>query len=161
MDQVDCKRQIKGLTEFGAKVSLSVVNGYSLIDRFSFEAYNKGEAFLFEAVVEKYRQRLCHYPSRILADKIYRSKGNRSFCKDHGIRMSGPKLGRPGNNHAADIRQELQKIGERNGKIGNVKRKLGLSLIMSKLQVIAGSMIRMDIFILNMKKMMGQESSLL
>lgn len=78
--------------------------------------------------------------------------------------MSGPKLGRPGKDHAADIRQELQEIGERNEvecKIGNGKRKLGLSLIMEKLQITAGAMIGMDIFILNMEKLMRQKASLL
>ena len=154
----------KAPTEFGAKISVSIVNGYTFLDRFSFDAYNEGESSEFERVVEKYRQRFGHYPERILADKIYRSKSNRSYCKEHGIRMSGPKLGRPGKDHAADIRQELQEIGERNVvecKIGNGKRKLGLSLIMAKLQITAGSMIGMDIFILNMEKLMRQEASLL
>ena len=154
----------KAPTEFGAKISVSVVNGYTFINRISFDAYNEGESSEFERVVEKYRQRFGCYPERILADKIYRSKSNRSYCKEHGIRMSGPKLGRPGKDHAADIRQELQEIGERNEvecKIGNGKRKLGLSLIMAKLQITAGSMIGMDIFILNMEKLMRQEASLL
>ena len=78
--------------------------------------------------------------------------------------MSGLKLGRPGKDHAADNRQDLQEIGERNEvecKIGNGKRKLGLSLIMAKLQITAGSMIGMDIFILNMEKLLRQEVSLL
>lgn len=153
----------KAPTEFGAKISVSIVNGYTFLDRFSFDACNEGESSEFERVVEKYRQRFGHYPERILADKIYRSKSNRSFCKEHGIRMSGPKPGRPGKDHAADIRQELQEIGERNEvecKIGNGKRKLGLLLIMAKLQITAGAMIGMDIFILNMEKMMRQKASL-
>ncbi|MCI9155102.1 MAG: transposase [Ruminococcus sp.] len=29
-------------------------------------------------------------------DQIYRTRANRNFCKDQGIRISGPKLGRPG-----------------------------------------------------------------
>ena len=36
-----------------------------------------------------------HYPSRILADKIYRNRENLSYCKEHGIRLSGPALGQP------------------------------------------------------------------
>ena len=121
-------------TEFGAKISVSVVNGYTFIDRISFDAYNEGGSSEFERVVEKYRQRFGCNPERILADKVYRSKSNRSFCKEHGIRMSDPKLGRPGKDHAANIRQEMQEIGERNKaecKIGNGKCKLGLSLVMA------------------------------
>lgn len=154
----------KAPTEFGAKISVSVVDGYTFIDRFTFDAYNEGEASEFERIVELYHKRFGCYPERILADKIYRSKSNRTFCRINGIRLSGPKLGRPGKDQLSDIRQELREIGERNaveGKFGNAKRKLGLSLIMAKLQITAGSMIGMDIFILNMEKLMKQGVSLL
>ncbi len=40
----------------------------------------------------KKRKRFVHYPERYLADKIYRRKSNRAFCKDHGINLSSPKL---------------------------------------------------------------------
>ena len=88
----------------------------------------------------------------------HRRKGSSvyKFCKEHGIRISGPRLGRPGKDQPADVRQELQEIGERNeveGRFGNGKRKLGLSLIMAKLKETAGSMIAMDIFILNMERL--------
>ena len=106
----------KAPTEFGAKISISVVNGYTFIDRLSFDAYNEGEAAEFERVVEEYRRRFGQYPERILADKIYRSRKNRAFCKEHGIRISGPRLGRPGKDQPADVRQELQEIGERKKK---------------------------------------------
>ena len=149
----------KAPTEFGAKLSISVVNGYTFIDKLSFDAYNEGAHEEFVAVVEKYRERYGHYPERILADKIYRSHPNRRFCKEHGIRMSGPKLGRRGANYKEDLRQELKEVGERNaveGKFGNGKRKLGLGLIMAKLKETAGSMIGMDIFVLNMEHRMRQ-----
>ena len=57
----------KAPTEFGAKISISVVNGYTFIDRLSFDAYNEGEAAEFERVVEEYRRRFGQYPERILA----------------------------------------------------------------------------------------------
>ena len=153
----------KAPTEFGAKLSVSVVGGYTFIDKLSFDAYNEGEASEFEQVVEKYRKRFGHYPERILADKIYRSKANRAFCKDHGIHLSGPRLGRPGKDHSEELLQERGEIGEHGeveGKFGNGKRKLGLSRIMAKLAETTGAMIGMDIFILNMEKLMRQEASL-
>ena len=149
----------KAPTEFGAKFSVSVVNGYTFIDRLSFDAYNEGESSEFERVVEEYKRRFGYYPERILADKLYRSKDNREFCKLHGIHLSGPKLGRPGKDHANELQQELQEVGERNaveGKFGNGKRKLGLSLVMAKLKETAGTMITMDIFILNMERLLRQ-----
>ena len=126
----------------------------------SFDAYNEGEANEFVTVIEEYRRRFGRYPERVLADKIYRSRTNRDFCKDHGIHISGPRLGRPRKEHSGDVRQELKEIGERNaveGKFGNGKRKLGLSLIMAKLKETAGSMIGMDIFILNMERLLRQK----
>ncbi|TGX98805.1 IS5 family transposase [Hominisplanchenecus murintestinalis] len=147
----------KAPTEFGAKISISVVEGYTFLDRISFDAYNEGDHDEFEAVVEKYHERFGYYPERILADKIYRSRKNRGLCKRHGIRLAGPKLGKPGKNHMEEMRQELKEIGERNaveGKFGNGKRKLGLGLIMAKLKETTGNMISMDIFILNMEQYM-------
>lgn len=147
----------KAPTEFGAKISISVVNGYTFIDKISFDAYNEGDHDEFEAVVERYHERFGYYPERILADKIYRSRKNRGLCKRHGIRLSGPRLGKPGKNHMEEIRQELKETGERNaveGKFGNGKRKLGLGLIMAKLKETTGNMISMDIFILNVEHYM-------
>ena len=147
----------KAPTEFGAKISISVVEGYTFLDRISFDAYNEGDHDEFEAVVEKYHERFGYYPERILADKIYRSRKNRGLCKRHGIRLSGPKLGKPGKNHMEEMRQELKEMGERNaveGKFGNAKRKLGLGLIMAKLKETTENMISMDIFVLNMEHYM-------
>ena len=59
----------KAPTEFGVKISVSVVNGYTFIDRMSFDAYNEGDAEEFVHVVEEFRRRFGHYPERILADK--------------------------------------------------------------------------------------------
>lgn len=70
----------KAPTEFGAKISVSVVNGYTFMDRLSFDAYNEGEANEFINVIEAYRRRFGCYPLRVLADKIYRSRNNRTFC---------------------------------------------------------------------------------
>lgn len=68
--------------------------------------------------------------------------------------MSDPKLSRPGKDYAAGIRQEVKAIRDRNiveCGIKNEKRKLGLSLIMLKLQITAGDMIGREIFILDME----------
>ncbi|NLT47156.1 MAG: transposase [Clostridiales bacterium] len=46
------------------------------------------------------------YPEAILADAIYRNKENRKYCKKHGIRLSGPKLGRPRKDEAEKDKQQ-------------------------------------------------------
>lgn len=102
-------------TEFGAKLHISVVDGYARIERLSFDAYN--EAGDFWSVVARYRERYGCYPERILADKLYRSRETLAFCKEHGIRLTGPALGRPRKNeqHSKQAKQqEYQDICDRN-----------------------------------------------
>ena len=80
--------------EFGAKLDSSIdTEGYARIEKTSFDAYN--ESGCLKNTAQRYKERTGHYPKRILADQIYRTRENRSFCKEHGIRLSGPKLGRP------------------------------------------------------------------
>ena len=78
----------KAPVEFGTKFDLSVDdNGLGRIEKISYTV-------LIEAV-ERFRERTGHYPERLLADQIYRTRDNRNFCKTHGIRLSDSKLGRP------------------------------------------------------------------
>ncbi|TEB09379.1 hypothetical protein Pmgp_03200 [Pelotomaculum propionicicum] len=89
-------------TEFGAKVAVSMVDGYAFIDHLSWDPFN--ESLGFKQTVEDYKQQKGYYPEAILADKIYRTRENLSFCRERGIRLSGPPLGRP----TIDSRQEKQ-----------------------------------------------------
>ena len=87
--------KVKTSVEFGAKLDLSIdEKGYARIETISFHAYNES-THLQEAII-RYYERTGSYPERVLVDQIYRTRANRNFCKDHGIRISGPKLGRPG-----------------------------------------------------------------
>ena len=150
----------KAKTEFGAKISISVVNGYTFLDRMSFDAYNEGDPEEFIQTVELYRKRFGCYPERILADKIYRSRKNKAYCKRHGIRMSGPKLGRPKEDNQEEIKQELREIGERNeveGKFGTGKRRYGLGLIKAKLQETTQADIGMNLFVENMEHQIRED----
>jgi len=90
----------KAPVEFGAKLDISVVDVYTRLEKVSFDAYNEA-ADLIE-IIERYKERTGFYPSRILADKIYRNRGNLTFCKERGIRLSGPILGRPPKNAVLD-----------------------------------------------------------
>src|SRR5699024_132724 len=82
----------KAGTEFGAKTSISLVSGYALMEKLDWDNYNEGTTLQESA--EKYKQCFGHYPEAILADQIYRNRENRRFCKENGIRLSGPALGR-------------------------------------------------------------------
>lgn len=48
-----------------------------------------------KAQVEAFRNYTGHYPESVHVDQIYRSRENRAWCKERGIRISGPPLGRP------------------------------------------------------------------
>ena len=138
-------------TEFGQKLHLSVVNGYTFIEQTSWSAYN--ESTYLEDVAEEYKRKYGCYPSAILADKIYQSRLNREYCKAHGIRLSGPALGRPkASAEAAEKAQMYRDACDRNiveGRNGNLKRKYGLDLIMSKLDETAKTEAALDILVMN------------
>ena len=74
--------------EFGAKVDISVVDGWTRLECGSFDACN--EAGKLQEMAGRFLKREGHYPSHILADRIYR---NREYCRAHGIRLSGPRAG--------------------------------------------------------------------
>ena len=141
--------------EFGAKVAISLENGYSRIEKLSWDPFN--EATTLIETVERYRERHGYYPEAILADRIYRNRDNLAYCKKHGIRMSGPRLGRPIANMAiqkAEKRLEQQDARERNaveGKFGEGKRKYSLSRIMARLKETAECVIAMQFFVMNLE----------
>ena len=139
--------------EFGAKLDISVVDGWTRLEFCSFDAYN--EAGNLRAMTERFREREGHYPSRILADKIYRNRENLSYCKEHGIRLSGPALGRPKRDEtrdkAQDYRDECERV-EVERRFSLAKRKCGMGLVTAKLRETAAHMIAMSVLVLNLRK---------
>ena len=145
--------------EFGAKISISVTGeGFTFLDRLSYDPYNEGEDLKAQAMA--YRRRHGHYPEVICADQIYRTRANRAFCQRHGIRLSGPRLGRPKNDPelvAAEKQQFIDDLRQRNaveGKIGQGKRRFGLGLIREKLAITQGSMIALNVLVMNLEKLL-------
>ncbi len=79
--------------EFGAKVELSDMNGFLRTEDIRWDAFN--ESPTLKDSVEAYRKAYGHYPARVLADTILRTRKNVRYCKSHHIHLNGPKLGRP------------------------------------------------------------------
>ncbi len=98
-------------TEFGMKLSISVVDGISLPERMSWNAYNEGCDLVRD--IERYRERYGRYPESVHADKIYRTLANRQWCKERDIRLSGVPLGR--------LRRTLRRTGPAVGRSGKTK----------------------------------------
>jgi hypothetical protein len=123
--------------EFGAKISVSVQNGFPFLHRISWDAYNEGDDLIAQA--EKYKQDNGCYPERICADRIYINTKNRHYCKRKGIRLSGKRLGRPPKDPQINAAQKQQlsadqrRRNEVEGVFGSGKRKYSLKLIMARL----------------------------
>ncbi len=79
--------------EFGAKISLSLIDEFSFVDRLSWDSFNESKDLIPQ--IEKYKERFGYYPASVHADKIYQTQDNRKFCKDNHIRITGKPLGRP------------------------------------------------------------------
>ncbi len=143
-------------TEFGAKLHISLVNGYARVERLDFEPYNESEG-LWRAVA-RYRERYGCYPERILADKIYRNRQTLAFCKEHGIRLSGPALGKPSKNQNLSRlakKQEYQDSCDRNaveGIFGTGKTAYGLARVMAHLRETTCCVIGVALLLLNLTR---------
>lgn len=140
--------------EFGSKVEMSVVNGYLRVERFQWEAFNEGCTLIDSA--ESYRRAYGHYPARILADKIFRTRENLRYCKERGIHMNGPKLGKPPTDEAIrrqQLKEEWQESGER-GEIerefGVGKRRYSLGRVMMKLRDTSEVAVRVVVLAMNL-----------
>lgn len=150
--------KVKTPVEFGAKLDLSIdSDGYSRIEKISFEAYNESTC-LIEAI-ENFKERTGYYPERVLVDQIYRTRENRRFCSDHGIRLSGPKLGRPSSNVKTDKKQEYQDNTDRievERAFSLDKRCYGMGLITTKLEETQMTSIALSVFVSNLFRMQRQ-----
>jgi IS5 family transposase len=148
--------------EFGAKISASSCDGYGIVDRISWDAYNENEDLIVQA--RRYRKRFGYYPASIHADKIYRSRENRRWCKKHNIRLSGPALGRPqkvGDENNREIKRqrllsrqdEIDRI-DIEGRFGHSKRRYGLDRVMAKLTNTSTCVISLVFLVMNLEKIL-------
>ena len=106
--------------------------------------------------VENYKSRIGHYPERVLVDQIYRNRSNRAFCTEHGIRISGPALGRPKKDDKADKKQEYIDNTDRievERAFSLAKRKYGLGLLTTKLDTTTRSAIALSIIAMNVNRL--------
>ena len=141
----------KAPVEFGAKYDVSIdEDGYARLEKASFDPYNENTTL--QAVIEKYKERTGHYPERALVDKIYRTRDNLRYCKEHGIQISGPRLGRP----RKDAKMTKTEYKDNTDRIeverffSLTKRCYGAGLVMTKLDETSLSSIAMSIFAANL-----------
>lgn len=139
-------------TEFGAKIHLSLVDGFSFLDTISWDAFNEGSHL--KEYVENYKKRFGFYPAKVLADQIYCTRENRKWLKDHDIKLAAKPLGRP----SAKAVANHVRPGERNpieGKFGQAKNGYGMNRIRARLKNTSQSWIASIILVLNLVKLAG------
>ena len=153
----------KSNVEFGAKVSLSLIDGFSFVDRISWDSYNESGDLVGQ--IKKYRERFGFYPESVHADQIYRNHDNRRFCKMFGIRLSGPPLGRPKKvtvENAEQMKREKQQHRQDEidriaieGKFGQAKRRFSLARVMAKLAGTSEAVIMITFMVMNLEKILS------
>ena len=139
-------------TEFGAKIHLSLVDGFSFLDTISWDAFHEGNHL--SDYVENYKKRFGFYPEKVLADKIYCTRENRKWLKDKNIKLAAKPLGRP----SAKAVEHHVRPGERNpieGKFGQAKNAYGMNRIRARLKHTSQSWIASIILVLNLVKLAG------
>lgn len=145
----------KGKVEFGAKVGVCIDRGYSRIDHLSWDAYNESEDLSVH--LENYKAQHGYYPYRVLADKIYLNRHNRTLMKELGIEAVGAPLGRPSKeSKTPEYKAKMRKAaGERNeveGSFGVAKRRYDMNDIRARLSKTAESWIAVGFFVLNLQR---------
>jgi len=146
--------------EFGAKISASLVDGYIYLDKMSWDAFNENKDL--KKQVENFKERFGFYPEVVIADKIYGSRENRDYLKEHGIRFSGKALGRPPaltEENAEELKKRRKKFrneqAKRNGiegKFGEGKRKYNLERIKAKTAMTSESWIATIFLVMNLAR---------
>ena len=92
----------------------------------------------------------------MLVEKIDRNRESLAFCKEHGIRISGPALGRPKKDPRNDKKQEYTDAVDRieiERRFSLAKRCYGLGLIKTKLDTTTRSSIALSVIAMNVDRL--------
>lgn len=141
-------------TEFGSKQLVMLKDGYTHVEKLSWDNYNEGPLLIDS--LETYKRLFDCYPERVLADQLFGTRENRRFMKRVGIRYVGKSLGRPSSASKKMKRQLQKEMPERNaieGKFGQGKNAYGLGKIKARLKVTSESWVMSIYFIMNLLKL--------
>jgi IS5 family transposase len=142
----------KHKVEFGSKNGISLQHGYVLLEKLSWDAYN--ECNDLESAGNNYKRMHGHYPEWIIADSIYHTRANKTFCQNNHIKLAGKRLSkRAMAKMSPKERKEYQKLhNSRNhveGKFGQGKNGYELNEIKAKYANTSASWIASVYFVMN------------
>ena len=149
----------KANTEFGAKIGVSVVEGYTFIDHHSWDAYNESSDLSLQ--IQLFKERFGCLPATVLADKFYRNRNNRKILEDLEVRTYCKPLGRPPKDPPfPEVKARMAKaVGERNEfecSFGTGKRIYRANNIRAKLPDTARCWTGMCYFVKNVMKFLRE-----
>lgn len=148
--------------EFGAKFSASSTAGFFCLDHLSWDNFNEAGDLIPQ--IEAYQTRFGYYPQTVYVDAIYRTRANRKWCQERGIRLMGPPLGRPAQAQkkilAQQLREDERTRTQIEGKFGQGKRRFSLSRVMAKLACTAETTIAITFLVINLERLLRQVCSL-
>lgn len=136
--------------EFGPKVHLSLVDGYTFLDKISYDAYNESQEL--KNSLKDYRNRFNKLPDAVTADRLYGTRWNRKFLKRIKIKDNFNPLGRAKQD---DSRRKEIKVAQRKrnrieGVIGVGKRKYELDRIKYRIPAGEDIWVRMGLVGMNL-----------
>ncbi len=146
--------KIKAKIEFGSKLGVSLDQGFTRIDTFSWNAYNEGGDLIKQ--IESYKKLHGYYPELVQVDKIYATRENRRWLKEKGIRITAVPLGRKRKQQQETYYQKSKRkkeATERNqieGKFGQGKNGYNLNEIRAKLISTSESWVACIFFVMNL-----------
>jgi hypothetical protein len=139
--------------EFGAKLSVSLRDGYVFLDHIDWDNFN--ESGDFKAQVEAFKEATGVYPESVHVDRIYRTRSNRAFCKERGIRISGSPLGRPPAN-VSDAKKKREFVMLLKGNLEYPFRRFSLNRVMAKLPHTSQTAIAITFLVINLSTLLQQ-----
>jgi IS5 family transposase len=139
--------------EFGAKLGVSLDNGFTFLNHLSWNAYHEGTDLIGQ--IEEYYKIHGHYPDLAQVDKAYSTRANRKWLKEKGIRITAPPLGRKPKQETNQYQKAKRKkeAAERNhieAKFGQGKNGYNLNKIRAKLMETSESWISCIFFVMNL-----------
>jgi transposase, IS5 family len=138
--------------EFGSKNGISLQHGYVLLEKLSWDAYN--ECNDLQAAANNYNRMHGYYPEWIIADSIYHTKANKTFCQQNHIKLIGKRLSKRAlSKMTSKERKEYRELhNSRNhveGKFGQGKNGYELNEIKAKYANTSASWIAAVYFVMN------------
>jgi IS5 family transposase len=142
----------KHKVEFGSKNGISLQHGYALLEKLSWDAYN--ECNDLQPAATNYKRMHGHYPEWIVADSIYHTRANKTFCQDNHIKLIGKQLSKRAMSKMTpkERKEYRQRHNSRNhveGKFGQGKNGYELNEIKAKYANTSASWVAAVYFVMN------------